>query len=290
MNYIKIICGSAAVLLSACGGDGKGLSHASSASSVASATVSSPHSSSSSQSIVLPTSLGDKLVSQTIEHITSTLPSGTHRESGDLQVYYGGNSTLVGDSLLLNRDAVAGSYSAVYDAAQQKIQVTSQLLEPTGVKIVDTYSFVTATEGLWQQDYNSGSLLLEGRFALQSKDYPGFAPQSFAGRKASLTFTKTVTSLPPGTYIDSGTAFHIYTSATAFATDLSNYGLPAGEGNYSYDRPALNIGRDTGFNITFNAPYQIEYEFSTLSSGIFRENWNSGQILWEGTFVINDID
>lgn len=288
MNYLQVSGFSMAFLLSACGGDGKSSPYAG-LSSNASAALSS-HSSSSHQGIVLPASFTDKQVSQAIERIISTLPSGIHRQSGDLQVYYGGNATWVGDSLLLNRAAVAGTYSTRYDAAQQKIQVTSQLLEPAGATIVDTYTFVTATEGVWQQDYNNGAVLVEGRFALQDKAYPGFAPQGFAGRKASLTFTKTVTALPPGTYIDSGTAFHIYTTATAFATDLSLYGLPAGEGNYSYDRPLLNVGRDTGFNITFNAPYQIEYTFNSLNSGTFKENWNSGQILWEGTFVISNIE
>lgn len=290
MIYKQFICGcTMAVLLSACGGDGKDSSHASS-SSISSALASSSHSSSSSQSIILPASLSDKQMSQTIERITTTLPSGTHREFGDLQVYYGGNATFVGESLLLNRDLVAGTYSLVSDAVQQKIQVTSLLLAPAAVKVVDTYTFVTATKGVWRQDYNNGEVLIEGSFSLSDKVYPGFAPPSFSGRKASLTFTQTVTNLPPGTYIDSGTAFHIYTSNTAFATDLSNYGLPAAEGNYIYDRPALNVGRDIGFNITFNAPYQIEYTFDTLSSGTFKENWNNGEILWQGTFVITDID
>lgn len=312
MRFLPVITLSTSLLLmSACGGDGGSepatptpspipVVSSSSSSVVASSTASSSsvansqssasaQSAASSQPGILPATLANKIFSRTIERISTTQPSGTFKDTGILLEHYGDNGTLLGDNLSVNGATVFGSYSATYDIAAKTIQVKTQLQGPNALEVMDTYTFVTATEGTWMQDYGKGSVLLEGTFSLDTKEYPGYAPAGFTGRKAALTFLKTVTSLPAGTYINSGTAFHLYQSATRFTTDVASLGIPNAEGTYTYERPALNMARDAGFNVTFNAPYQIDYEFKTLTSGNFKENWNNGQILWEGTFEMTNI-
>lgn len=308
LNTLSVCC--CLGLLTACGGGSSsspssagaeqvvsslGISSAINSSAVSSSAFSEnlssfSSSSFSSQSADLPTTLGNALIDRTIDRVTSTLASGTHKEEGVLRVHYGANDTLTGDSLLLDASNMAASYTLIHDVPNKKIEVTSQLLTQPATQIVDVYQFETPTTGIWTQNYGAGSVLLEGHFTLQHSEYLGFAPLNLVGRRVSLTFLKTVTNLPASTYINSGTAHHLYTTATSFRTDLASLGLSDTEGTYTYERFAINNARDRGFNTTYNAPYQIDFEFKNLTSGIFKENWNNGQILWEGTFVLAPIE
>ncbi|MEY4590039.1 MAG: hypothetical protein RL497_2115 [Pseudomonadota bacterium] len=156
-------------------------------------------------------------------------------------------------------------------------------------QVEDTYHFTSRVGGSWVRVWQWGKQKgrMKGSFKLvENTLYTGFAPSSVENLNAQLTFLSIESQLPPEQTPNFTQATHQYITSTSFSVDLGDPNFSP-VGLYEYAKTSNNQGLDSGFNETFQAPYAIEYTFTSPRAGTFKEVFAGGLFVWTGEFRLS---
>lgn len=151
------------------------------------------------------------------------------------------------------------------------------------------YTFVTASSGTWEEDFDNGKLKLSGSFKLVPTNLPEeqhLAPSSIADNTVALIIKSTKSDLPANVYPTGGLAVQAYAiDGSMFIKGTGPRTLDS-TGTYKYTKVAPNTAVEevTQVSPLFTLPYTMVYNFDTPNSGTWFQNLGDGLILFWGTF------
>lgn len=183
------------------------------------------------------------------------------------------------------REYSEGRYS--YDVVDCDKAIEKAILHtPQFSRRTTRLTFTSRQAGVWEQDYDNGSLVLSGKFSLVKSGATPMAPDTNTGLHHALIIKSTLSDLPPDSYPRAGLVVQTYQEDGTMTFVGTGPGTINSTGTYTFKKVSPNTAVEEAIQTSafFTLPYTMVYTYETTSSGTWEQNFANGLIQFSGTF------
>ncbi|HEY6528879.1 MAG TPA: hypothetical protein VIZ65_09305 [Cellvibrionaceae bacterium] len=236
-----------------------------------------------------PKTLNGYTINYQILDSTTTLPDAPYK-GVIVSEYQHKRFKAQGTSTLNNNTNPTQQYSEgsyIYDVVACDTAIETAVLRlPQPSRRTTQLIFTSKNTGTWEQTFDSGRIVLSGKFSLVRSDAEHTAPSAKSDFHYALIIKSTRSDLPPEAYPRAGLVVQTYMKDGSMTFTGTGPGTINSTGTYTYKKVSPNTGVEEAIQTSafFSFPYTMVYTFTTTNSGTWEQNFANGLIKFSGTF------